>query len=206
MKYQKIYAIKFRGEVVYVGQTGDSIDARFFKHIRNGYGNYDGGSRVPKLYDHMKKNQPSDYTFELLEIVREEEKHLREQFWIEHYKTRSKCNTTSGGIAAQGPDHYLYGVKGGCEAAVKASVSARLGKPLSAEHKRKKSETYKRNRASHKHIRKIRCKQTGRKWETLSDCAAHFGVSLHAITNRIDKEAPERVRNKTLGKFTFEYI
>lgn len=105
MKYFKIYAIKFHGEVIYVGQTGDSVDARFWKHMHcavNGY----GGSRIPKLQRHIRKHRAVGYTFEMLEIVSKEKRQERERAWIKKHDTQNKCNTTAGGITAHGIEHY----------------------------------------------------------------------------------------------------
>lgn len=203
MYYIKIYAIKFKGDVVYVGQTKASIDARFFKHLNNATGGL-GASRVPKLYKHIRENDKSHYTFELLEITDEANKNIREKYWITFYDTKTKCNTSAGGISAQGPDHYLYGKKGGCPAAIEASVKARLGKALSKKTRERMRRAHaERDRVD---IKAVRCRETNMTWNSVSDCARHFNATRAAISYRIRAKEITKSKHKKLGTFTFDYV
>lgn len=113
MRYSKIYAIKFFQKVIYIGQTTDALDSRFWKHIQCLKGT--GGSRIPKLYEHMAANSKNGelplgydgYSFELIEVVEKTDLYDREKFWISKFRTQEKCNTTAGGVTARGSDHYL---------------------------------------------------------------------------------------------------
>jgi len=186
----RIYAIKFKDEMIYVGQTAQSVDQRFFKHLNNARHDYDS-ARVPKLYAHMRENNFEGYKFELLEVVIDKEDvSSREKYWIDFYTTKDKCNTTAGGITSSGPDHYLYGVKDGMKKAREASIAARKGKPLSLEHRIAQSKGH----LIRHDVRPIRCIQTGQVWESIVACADHFTVTGSAIKNRINRDA-----NKKLG-------
>lgn len=102
----KIYAIKHLGEVIYIGQTGDSVDARFWKHMHCAVNDY-VGSRIPKLHAHIRENKAKNYTFEMLEVVESgASRSDRERYWISFYGTQDKCNTTAGGISPGGREHY----------------------------------------------------------------------------------------------------
>lgn len=204
MKIFKIYAIRFLGEVIYVGQTGATIESRFYKHLHSAHRVGDS-HRVPKLQAHIRSNRMENYTFELLEIVTKDTRYEREKFWIKYFETQSKCNTTAGGVTATGPDHYLYGTTGTTEKAWRASVAARKGKHLSEAHKASQRAGHARTRANRKDLTPVRCVQTKEEWASLTDCAKAFGVALGTIMNRVGKEAPLRIRNKTLGDLTFEY-
>lgn len=199
----RIYAIKFNGEVIYVGQTFQPVDSRYFKHLHNALSESES-SRIPKLYAHMRENKCKGYSFELLELVyNKKERNEREKYWILFYQTQDKCNTTAGGITAQGKDHHFYQDKKAMERVWKKSVKARKGKKLSEEH-RKKQSIGQQKRAD---VRPLRCIQTGEIWESAYACARHFGVSDGAVRNRLDpnKKLRHNVTTK-LKHYLFERL
>lgn len=78
----------------YIGQSVD-IKERFRSHIKT---SLSYGNSTNKLYQEMKKYKPSNFLFEILEIVPRESLNERETYWINFYKTKEfGLNKTAGG-------------------------------------------------------------------------------------------------------------
>lgn len=78
----------------YIGQSVD-IQTRFKDHITAGLSS---APSTNKLYQEMKKYQPSDFLFEILEEVDRSLLNERELYWIDFYKTKDfGLNVTKGG-------------------------------------------------------------------------------------------------------------
>lgn len=78
----------------YVGQSVD-IKERFKQHIKSALSS---APSTNKLYQEMKKQQPSDFLFEVLEEVPRASLNERETYWIDIYKTKDYgLNNTKGG-------------------------------------------------------------------------------------------------------------
>ena len=78
----------------YIGQSVD-IKERFRQHIKSAL---TSGPTTNKLYQQMKKYQPENFTFEILESVSRDKLNEREQYWIDFYKTKDYgMNGTKGG-------------------------------------------------------------------------------------------------------------
>lgn len=90
-----IYKITcIENDKAYIGQSVD-IKERFRSHIRTALSN---GSSSNKLYQEMKKYQPYNFLFEILEVVPRNNLNEREIYWINFYKTKEYgLNNTKGG-------------------------------------------------------------------------------------------------------------
>jgi hypothetical protein len=174
----RVYAIFHLSRPIYVGQCNSSIKARIYKHWNNAFASYGRNKDLcPKLYEYFRtKPNKEEYKIEVLVLCSKNDACEWERHYIEKFDTKANgCNITAGGKNVRGEEHYLYGVKGGCPAATKASVAARIGKALSAEHRAKISA---RNKGV---IRKgtlgIRDLDTGKEYPTLEIASKAFGVS-----------------------------
>jgi hypothetical protein len=239
MSTVKIYGIKYGGDIIYVGQTCQSIETRFYSHIAAARGLRN--SRAPLLHAHFRENNFTGYTVEILEFCNIAERFNRERHWIDKLDTFNKansqkirkirCNKTAGGMP-KGPEHYMFG-KPISRHVVEASIAARIGKPLSEEHKAKqraaaarnrelrgapkeakhlsdpeiiakRKQTMRNNRLKRKSNRPVTCDQTGETWPCLLDCAKHHGVTPTQIYQRMKfKDASKFRRSSKLGMFTF---
>ena len=80
-------------EKAYIGQSVD-IKERFKQHIKSALSHT---STSNKLYQEIKKYQPYDFTFEILEEVPRTQLNEREAYWINFYKTNDYgLNSTRG--------------------------------------------------------------------------------------------------------------
>ena len=78
----------------YIGQSVD-IKERFRSHIRAALSCAPSSN---KLYQEMKKHQPCNFLFEILEVVPRNNLNERETYWIDFYKTKEYgLNNTKGG-------------------------------------------------------------------------------------------------------------
>lgn len=85
-------------EKAYIGQSVD-IKERFKQHIKSALSHT---STSNKLYQEIKKYQPYDFTFEILEEVPRTQLNERETYWIGFYKTNDYgLNSTRGNISGQ---------------------------------------------------------------------------------------------------------
>lgn len=81
-------------EKAYIGQSVD-IKERFKQHIKAALSH---ATTSNKLYQEIKKYQPYDFTFEILEEVPRTQLNEREVYWINFYKTNDYgLNSTKGG-------------------------------------------------------------------------------------------------------------
>ena len=81
-------------EKSYIGQSVD-LKTRLKEHIKMGLSS---AATTNKLYQEMKKYQPSQFLFEILEFVPRANLNERETYWINFYKTKDfGLNTTKGG-------------------------------------------------------------------------------------------------------------
>ena len=81
-------------EKAYIGQSVD-VKERLKQHIKSALSH---STTSNKLYQEMKKYNPYDFTFELLEQVPREQLNERETYWISFYKTNDYgLNSTRGG-------------------------------------------------------------------------------------------------------------
>ena len=200
-----IYAIRFEGLIVYVGQTKDSPRKRFLKHLSSAR---TGRKNCPKLYDHIRSHNPSQYDFMQIDSCSHEESEEREKKWIKTHNTYHNgegLNCHPGGNQTRGKDHYLYGKKP-AQHIMEASAAARKGKPLSEQHKANQRAGHAANRLNSKRLKPVKCDQTGEIWDSLSTCAKHFEVEVGSITHRIKYADIKYSRNDgKLGFFTFSY-
>lgn len=90
-----IYKITcIENDKAYIGQSVD-IRERFRSHIRTSLGSAPSSN---KLYQEMKKYQPCNFLFEILEEVPRNSLNERETYWIDFYKTKDYgLNNTKGG-------------------------------------------------------------------------------------------------------------
>lgn len=80
--------------MAYIGQSVD-IKSRFADHLKSGL---DCGPTTNKLYQAMKKYQPCNFLFEILEEVPRNQLNEREKYYIDFYCTQEVgMNTTMGG-------------------------------------------------------------------------------------------------------------
>lgn len=80
-------------EKAYIGQSVD-IKERFKQHIKTALSHTTTSN---KLYQEIKKYQPYDFTFEILEEVPRSQLNEREMYWINFYKTNDYgLNSTRG--------------------------------------------------------------------------------------------------------------
>lgn len=85
-------------EKAYIGQSVD-IKERFKQHIKAALSHTTTSN---KLYQEIKKYQPYDFTFEILEEVPRTQLNEREVYWINFYKTNDYgLNSTRGNISGQ---------------------------------------------------------------------------------------------------------
>lgn len=78
----------------YIGQSVD-IKERFRSHIKT---SLSYGNSTNKLYQEMKQYKPSNFLFEILEVVPRTSLNERETYWINFYKTKDfGLNKTAGG-------------------------------------------------------------------------------------------------------------
>lgn len=234
-KSTTVYAIEHLGKIVYVGKTSVGLKARIHSHW--GHANSTNPRQrnlCPKLYPYLRANPNKDeYSIRVLGQFTGTEADEKEIYFISFYDTRfSGLNSAPGGNSSCGSDHYLYGKKVSRHV-VEASIAARIGKPLSEEHKAKQREaaarnrelrgapkeakhlndpeiiakrmqTMRNNRLKRKSNRPVTCDQTGETWPCLLDCAKHHGVTPTQIYQRMKfKDASKFRRSSKLGMFTF---
>jgi hypothetical protein len=135
-KTYKIYACELDGEVIYVGKTGRTFEARIRDHRTNPFA---------PVYRRLQESKGAVSHWKILEFCAAEEVLAREQYWIDHYKKISSrmVNTDDATIHGRpkecsnprGEAHYAYKNPAAVEKAVRASAKARKGKPLSEEVK-----------------------------------------------------------------------
>ena len=90
-----IYKITcLENDKAYIGQSVD-IKERLRQHIKTALS---CAPSTNKLYQEMKKFQPSNFLFEVLEIVPRTQLNERETYWIDFYKTKNYgLNVSKGG-------------------------------------------------------------------------------------------------------------
>lgn len=182
---KQIYALTLDGVILYVGQTNGSIKDRLLKHRSNAR---TGGNQNPKLYAHMRANGPDRYETIHLETVEYFSADERERFWIARYQTRDRgLNITKGGISPSGEEHYMYG-KRPADHIIAASVAARTGRALSAEH-RAKIAAGNRGKKNPSIAKRVICLETGEVFYSMMEAAKscggqHANVSKSCRTNK----------------------
>jgi len=187
----KVYAIKHRGEIIYVGQTSHAAESRFWEHISRAKS---GRNSCPKLYDHMKKHVFTGYTLEILEFVHEEHQpDEREQFWIAKLKSQDQCNTTPGGKVARGKDHYMWGKKARPET-VAASIAAHTGKPLSQEWKDAISRGNKGKKRPDGFP--VICTTTGEEFHSILAASKAYNVTMFTMQQIVYGRSDPKLRRK----------
>lgn len=78
---------------VYIGQSSD-IKTRFSDHLKSALSS---SATTNKLYQEMRKYQPYNFTFEILEEVPRNKLDERERYWIDFYSTKEfGLNITKG--------------------------------------------------------------------------------------------------------------
>ena len=93
-KVSGIYKITcLENEKAYIGQSSD-IKTRFSDHLKSALSS---SATTNKLYQEMRKYQPYNFTFEILEEVPRNKLDERERYWIDFYSTKEfGLNITKG--------------------------------------------------------------------------------------------------------------
>lgn len=93
-KVSGIYKITcLENEKAYIGQSAD-IKTRFSDHLKVALSS---SATTNKLYQEMRKYQPYNFTFEILEEVLRDKLDERERYWIDFYSTKEfGLNITKG--------------------------------------------------------------------------------------------------------------
>lgn len=93
-KVSGIYKITcLENEKAYIGQSSD-IKTRFSDHLKTALSS---SATTNKLYQEMRKYQPYNFTFEILEEVPRDKLDERERYWIDFYSTKEfGLNITKG--------------------------------------------------------------------------------------------------------------
>ena len=93
-KVSGIYKITcLENEKAYIGQSSD-IKTRFSDHLKSALSS---SATTNKLYQEMRKYQPYNFTFEILEEVPRDKLDERERYWIDFYSTKEfGLNITKG--------------------------------------------------------------------------------------------------------------
>ena len=93
-KVSGIYKITcLENEKAYIGQSSD-IKTRFSDHLKAALSS---SATTNKLYQEMRKYQPYNFTFEILEEVPRDKLDERERYWIDFYSTKEfGLNITKG--------------------------------------------------------------------------------------------------------------
>lgn len=193
-----IYGIKFKGRVIYVGNSFSAQD-RWAEHLSKARaGRFD---QCPSLYQHMRENNYAGYTFEVLEVVEDRDRYEKEKEWIARLNTRDDgCNRTRGGISASGPDHYMWGKKAHPQA-IAASVAFRKGKPMPQEWK---DAIGRGNKGKKTKGFAVVCTTTGDKFPSLNAAAKHYGVTMFVI-QQIFHGRSDKTKRKKLKGLDFEF-
>jgi hypothetical protein len=161
----------------------------------------------PKLYEFIRENPDKDrYSVLILGQFDRQEANTKERQYIIDYDTRTNgCNVAPGGNNPEGAEHYLYG-KSVSKHIVAASVAARIGKPLSEEHRAKQRKSAAEGRSKRTDLKPVVCDQTGETWDSVSSCAKHFGVNPVAVIYRIRNQIRSKARSgNAMGNYTFSY-
>jgi len=87
-----IYLIKNKNisDCVYIGHTKKHVKLRFSYHIINAYGNKKSKQKYAKLYIFMKKYDPEDFDYEILEkveYIEKKELRIKEDAYITLYNS-----------------------------------------------------------------------------------------------------------------------
>ncbi len=189
-----IYGIKFQDKIVYVGQTTSTAEKRLSKHLSLARC---GKNFCPKLYNHMRKNELMGYSTTVLDACSLVDSEAREKYWIAEYKTYENwLNCHPGGNQARGKDHYSFGIRP--DAAIAASVAARVGKKLSPELIAKKRLIRLGQKQPENYIAII-CDQNGKTYESQDAAAKDLGIFNANIS------ACLRGKTSAASGFTFKY-
>lgn len=188
----EIYAIKFKGEIVYVGVTKAGVTRRVYNHFRDALSSTLNANNCPLLYPHIRENPNyNDYEVDVLEQCKTVEAGDREKYYIAKFSPR--LNATMGGVPC-GPQHYLYGRKVDTHT-YQASVAVRIGKPLSEAHKQKLREVHARRA---KRAEYAVTREDGKIYAAMSLAAIDMGVTKSAIHQAIR-------HGSRCGGFKFKY-
>ena len=189
----------YEGVIIYVGSTSRGLNKRFYQLIS-------GHSNGTKLSNWIKTQDRTKFSMIPLEICVGENRYTRENFWIKHHDTINNGFNTeeareentpkkkfpgrpTGAGNPKGSDHYLYGKKLSRHI-VEASVAARIGKPLSEEHKAKQRAAHAEKGHTYKHTKTVVCDQTGETWPTIADAADHYKIPRSTLHLWIQKKRP----------------
>lgn len=207
-KNTTVYGIEHGGRIIYIGKTSKGVKSRISSHWNNAFSKKGRLNNLcPKLYPYLRANpNTDDYTVHILGQFTPEDGASKEIELILKYETKSNgLNVSSGGNSSSGPEHYLYGKKV-ARHIVDASVAARIGKPLSEEHKAKQRAAHAANRHLYSNLKKVKCDQTDQVWDSIAEASRFFGVRGGTIQHRIKNKEIKRVQNKALGGLTFSYV
>jgi hypothetical protein len=195
----EIYGIEFEGKIVYVGVTTVGVKRRLNKHYHDSRLN-----RGAKKFGQWLKSKPI-FVVKILEYCPTEIRMEREKHWINHYDTQKNgyngepfCGVgrPKGCSNPKGKDHAQWG-KPAHPNAIKNSVKARIGKPLSDEHKEKiRLGNLKRTDQAIK----VRCIETGVIYRSIGEAS-----KAHNFT-RANLHRHFRGKTKKCAGFTFEKI
>ena len=182
MEYQ-VYVIKFKGEILYVGVTKLGINTRLKHHFARLGAETKG---IPKLYEHMAKNNREDYSIEHVTWCKNKKIALRtEQFFIQKHNTiENGLNSPlprghgrpKGCSNPSGEDHYLFGKKLP-EKVRQAVVLAQTGRKHS-------QETIEKRRRSNMKADRKDCKPVVR-----DDGVEYYGLAEAARKNNVTPNA-----------------
>jgi len=192
-----VYGIKFRGRMIYVGITTNSVNQRVYKHFSQARSPQDRDA-CPELYGHIRANPDiSEYSISILDQCSREDAETVEKAYVEKYDTwRNGFNRTKGGNWPRGSDHYLYG-KHVAKHIVEASVKSRLGKRLSEQHKAKLREAHLGRKDQSK---PIRCIDTNEVFPSIAEAARVKNVSKTTLLRHLSGV------NKSCGGNKYERI
>lgn len=198
-KFAEIYGIEFEGKIVYVGVTTRGIPNRINKHYSDAKFN-----RYCKKLGNWLNTKP-DIIIKVIEYCPTDMRMVREKYWIDHYDTQMNgyndkpfCGVgrPKGCSNPKGKDHPHWG-KPAYPKAVENSVKARLGKPLSEEHKEKiKAGNSKRTDQAIK----VRCIETGVIYRSVGEAARAHNFTQSNLHQHF------RGKTKKCAGFTFEKI
>lgn len=191
-KSTTVYGLKHKNKMIYVGKTCRSVKIRICDHFKNAFSNKGRLSETcPELYKYIRENpEHSNYTVVILGQYNPPDAAEAEIKFIKEYDTKENgCNVSSGGNSSKGSDHYLYGKKVSRHI-VEASVAARIGKPLSEEHRAKQRAAHAEKKHTYKHTKTVVCDQTGETWPTIADAADYYKIPRSTLHLWIQKKRP----------------
>ena len=176
----KIYGIEFEGRIVYVGSTTISLAQRLASHYTMALRH----KKTNKFHSWLREKMPEIKIVELQKCIASTRYLIESELMRIHNTIENGYNSEhaehsgrpKGCKNPRGSEHYLFGKKMP-DHVTEASMKARLGKPISEEHKRRLREGHIAAGNSQKRV----LRSDGVEFPSMKAAAIALGVTGEAV-------------------------